>query len=100
MKQKKFLISLILLIMFGCQQDNNQQYLSTGLITGADPGMCICCGGWKIVVDGVTYNFDMLPSSSPIKLQTETFPVAVKLDFQPTTGGCPKWITILRMIKQ
>ena len=96
--------ALIIVALFGvicCQKDGNNDYQSSGEIIGPDLGMCICCGGWHIVVDGITYNFDSLPGIANIDLQKETFPLFVKLDWKlSTTTSCPGWITILRIKKE
>jgi hypothetical protein len=58
-----------------------------------------CCGGWFIKIDSLTYEFDSLPGNSNIDLAKETFPLAVKLDWQlSNTIECPnKRITIQRI---
>lgn len=95
---------IIIVITFGlicCQKESDVDYQSNGKIIGPDPGMCICCGGWHIVIEGVTYNFNSLPGNSNMDLQKETFPVFVKLDWQLSgSSGCPKWITIQRIQDQ
>ena len=95
---------LIIVIAFGlicCQKEPDNDFQSNGKIIGPDLGMCICCGGWHIVIDGVTYNFDSIPGNSDINLQKESFPVFVKLDWQLAgTSGCPGWITIQRIQKE
>jgi hypothetical protein len=101
MKITNILIIVILIGLSCCQKGNINDYQSNGKITGPDPGICICCGGWHIVIDSVTYNFDSVPARSNINLLKETFPVLVKLDWQLSgPGHCPKWITIQRIIKE
>jgi len=101
MKIKVLLILGVVLAMICCEKGNNSDYESNGKILGPDYGACICCGGWKILIDSVTYNFDSIPENSNINLQKETFPILVKLNWQlPTNGGCPKWITIQRITKE
>jgi len=99
----KIRIALIFIIIgfYCCQSDDSIEYQSVGEILGPDLGMCICCGGWHITIEGTTYNFDSIPANSDIVLQKETFPLFVKLDWKlPDTPGCPKRITIQRMRKQ
>jgi hypothetical protein len=103
MKYKTLLA--IFLIVFGfyyCHKENSNNYKSIGTITGQDFRMCACCGGWFIIIDSLTYEFDSLPNGSDINLEKETFPLMVKLDWQlPDTLGCPnKRITILRIAKE
>jgi hypothetical protein len=101
MKYKVLLILGVVLSMICCEKVNNNDYESTGKILGPDYRMCICCGGWQILIDSVTYNFDSIPVNSNINLEKETFPLLVKLDWQLTNnGGCPKWITIQRIAKE
>jgi hypothetical protein len=106
----KILLGFFLIIfgLFSCQKQkentNNYTYKSTGTITGQDFRMCPspCCGGWFIIIDGLTYEFDFLPDNSNINLEKETFPLAVKLDWQlSNTIECPnKWITIQKIAKE
>ena len=90
----------ITIVLICCKTDIYNDFKSKGKITGPDLRMCICCGGWQIVIDGETYNFESLPGTSDINLQKETFPVLVKLDWHLSeTMGCPKWIDIQRIIR-
>ena len=99
------------LITFGflfCQKQkentDNYSYKSIGTITGPDIRLCPspCCGGWFIKIDSLTYEFDSLPDNSNIKLEKETFPLVVKLDWQlSSTIECPnKRITIQKIAKE
>jgi hypothetical protein len=89
------------LFLLCCEKGSTVNYLSKGTITGPDLRLCICCGGWQIVVDNQTYNFDHLPIDSPIDLEHETFPIAVDLDWQLSEKiKCPKWIDIYRIKKR
>jgi hypothetical protein len=102
MKYKTVLgICLIVLEFLCCHKEVNYHYESIGLITGQDARMCPspCCGGWFIKIDSLTYEFDSLPGNSNIDLAKETFPLAVKLDWQlSNTIECPnKRITIQRI---
>ncbi len=102
----KLLILIFIGLMLGTLSCENKritdyQYQSGGKITGPDIGMCICCGGWKIVIDNETYNFDQLPAEANIDLQKATFPIFVKLDWElKGSSGCPKWINIQRIQKE
>jgi hypothetical protein len=103
-KMKSTLIFLVLILSIGassCKRENNK-YMSEGIITGADIRMCACCGGWYITVDTANYEFTSLPENSNIDLQTSTFPLKVKLDWQfADRSGCPnKFITILRVMTE
>jgi hypothetical protein len=105
------ILSGFCLITFGlifCQKQkentDNYNYKSIGTITGPDYRLCPspCCGGWFIRIDSITYEFYSLPVNSNIKLETETFPLVVKLDWQLSkTIECPdKRITILKITKE
>jgi len=100
----KIRIALVICILAGliyCQNRFVDDYPSHGKITGQDMRMCICCGGWQIVIDNETYNFDSIPANSNINLQKETFPLLVKLDWQLAgPARCQKWINILRIKKE
>ena len=96
---------LICIIIWGfmcCHEENSNDFISKGIITGPDIRMCVCCGGWYIQINGSTYEFDSLPDNSNIDLLKETFPLFVKLDWQLSgKGGCPNnRITIQRIIKE
>ena len=92
---------LIVLGVYYCQKEKSNDYESIGTITGQDVRMCPspCCGGWFIIIDRVTYEFDSLPDNSGINLAKETFPLVVKLDWQLLNiNGCPdKRITIQKI---
>ena len=103
MKAKILLgICLIFLSLAGCQKGLNNDYQSTGIITGPDMRLCACCGGWYIQIDSVTYEFDILPNNTNFDLMTQTYPLMVKLDWQLSGQlACPdKRINILRIKKE
>jgi hypothetical protein len=85
MKAVKFF--LLLFIMIACNKENDD-YKSTGTITGYDLRMCVCCGGWIIIIDDGQYLIDSIPDNSDIDLTKATFPLKVKLDWQLITNGC------------
>jgi hypothetical protein len=70
------------------KEDGN--FESKGIITGRDLRLCPspCCGGWDITIDNENYNFYKLPSNSTINLETEKFPLKVKLDWERDSLGC------------
>jgi hypothetical protein len=99
MNLNTFYILGIILVMSFSSKDKND-YKSNGEITGADNGMCICCGGWDIQINKVTYQFDSLPPNTNIDLRKETFPILVKLDWQLNKIGCKNRISILRISRK
>ena len=83
------------------REDLNSGFQSTGVITGPDPRMCPspCCGGWFIIIDSSTWEFDSLPSNSGIDLIKAAFPLKVRLDWQhATTGLCSENRIIIKRI--
>ena len=101
MQSKMMLVICILILGFiGCQK--GKDYKSNGIIIGPDIRMCICCGGWYIQIDSLTYEFDSIPRNSNINLQKDSFPIFVKLDWELSTkAGClNKRITIQRILKE
>ena len=86
-----------------CRKENPKDTMSNGTIIGPDYSMCmsICCGGWNIQIDKVTYKFDSIPSNSAIDLQKESFPMQVKLNwYLAGKSNCPnKWIFIQKIEK-
>jgi hypothetical protein len=99
LKAKIFFLLILLITVSYCGKD---VYQSQGTITGQDMRACICCGGWFIKIDTTTYNFESLPANSKIDLESETFPLNVKLDWDLTERvPCPnKFITIIRIAKE
>ncbi|MGD0581483.1 MAG: hypothetical protein ABR974_00905 [Bacteroidales bacterium] len=95
---------LITVGVYFCQKENSYKYESIGTITGQDARMCPspCCGGWFIIIDSLTYEFDSLPDNSNIDLAKEKLPLEVKLDWQLLNIiGCPdKRITIQKIAKE
>ena len=85
---KKLLIPFLILlpILFACKKENN--LIDTGVITGADERLCICCGGWFIDIGDSTYLFKQLPPDSKLDLENESFPVAVFVKWQKDPDAC------------
>jgi hypothetical protein len=94
---------VIFLSVFGlslCHKETDH-YQSEGSISGPDLRDCVCCGGWYIKIDSVEYEFEYLPVNSNIDLQTERFPIQVRLDWKLSDKpACPlNKIIILRIKK-
>lgn len=92
---KRLVVALIFLAINACTYDNIQiqNFKSKGIITGPDFRMCICCGGWEIVIENKTYHFSQLPANSGINLDKEKFPLRVKLDWDIDNSAC-HWIVV------
>lgn len=93
-----FLLTLAL-IFSSCQSSHSGTFQSNGIITGPDYRMCACCGGYYIVIDTTTYDFDSLPKDANFSLQNATFPIFVKLDWKQNPDGCGNYIEILSIEK-
>ena len=96
------LIYAVILGLASCQKESydNYKYRSEGTITSLDYRMCPtpCCGGWFIIIDKQTYEFNSLPDGSGIDLNKEKLPLAVRLDWQSKQSNCANnWITIQRI---
>ncbi len=93
-------------ILYARHMDRNQQLLenvrflnSTAMITGPDVRMCACCGGWFILISGISYEFDTLPAGSSLDLQQAKFPLTVEIDWQLSDlTGCPNNKILLQRI--
>jgi hypothetical protein len=101
MKQfKTILIGVVLLAGLNLCQKGDDVFQSKGVITGQDIRACAapCCGGWYIVIDNKTYEFNTLPDGSGIDLNTATFPISIELDWKTdSTINCSDYrITVLR----
>jgi hypothetical protein len=97
---KALRLLFLLGILFACSKENDD-YKSTGTITGNDARMCMCCGGWIINIESGVYLIDSMPVNSSLDLTKETFPITVKLDWQLVDNGCSTFgrITVLRIKK-
>jgi hypothetical protein len=86
---KTFLrIILVFSLIFAISCKKETDITSIGKITGPDMRMCACCGGWFINIDNAVYVFDQLPPNSGIDLNTEKFPIAVKVAWRKNTTRC------------
>ena len=93
-------------ILYARHMDRNQQLLenvrflnSMAEITGPDARMCACCGGWFVLINGISYEFDALPVGSALDLQQVKFPLTVNLDWQLSDlTGCPNNKILLQRI--
>jgi len=97
-----FLILLFTITFFSCEtKDNENDYRTSAVITGPDLGQCICCGGYFIEIGDSTYNFNTLPTTAAIDLSSESFPIAVQLDWDyENKCGDNQYITIIRIEKE
>jgi hypothetical protein len=73
---------------------------SEGTITGLNPGACMCCGGWSIIINNKEYEFFSLPANSTINLNVETFPLKVVVDWKLSPTECVNYLIILESIKK
>lgn len=98
MKQIKFLFVLLsgILLFSNCKKKSQDQFESSATISGFDPTLCSCCGGWKINIIGeqTDLRFSELPENSSIDLANETFPLSVNLNWSESDEYCGNGITI------
>ncbi len=78
-------------ILLSCRDsgDSYREYKSSdGLIIGADPRMCACCGGWYVDINNDTLRIWNMPVDFDKMLSTMKLPVAVNLTWERMTYGC------------
>jgi hypothetical protein len=99
--QKLFLAAFLAFtfIFSSCRVSQSDVFQSNGTITGPDYRMCACCGGYYIVIDTATYDFDSLPKDANFSLKNATYPIYVKLDWKKNPTGCGNYIDIIRIEK-
>jgi hypothetical protein len=88
---KKIVIICVIFILTAgaCTKDTgNTRMLSEGIITRADYGACICCGGWMIDIGQSTYRFYAIPDNSHLDLTKETFPLNVIVGWKKSENQC------------
>lgn len=103
MKFKNILFAFLLLTItiLSCKKEETDNFRSTAVITGPDVRDCMCCGGYLIEIEDSTYNFEILPVSSQINLNSEIFPLSVKLDWTyDKKCGDIQYIGITRITKE
>lgn len=81
MSFRNLLFILCLFFLVSCEKEKTE-FQSTGIITGPDYVLCMCCGGYFIEIEDSTYHFEHLPAATKIDLEKTTFPVSVNLDWQ------------------
>jgi len=59
-----------------------------GTITGMDPRMCVCCGGWWIRIQNDTLRFDQVPAGSQALLENAVFPLPVRVKWTKKVPRC------------
>jgi hypothetical protein len=60
---KAIRVLFIVFILSACTKESSE-FRSLGLITGADPTMCACCGGWFITIENTQYRIVDMPDNS------------------------------------
>jgi hypothetical protein len=86
-----FICILLISFLLSCKNstDTSSGYTnSDGLIIGADPRMCICCGGWYVDINKDTLRIWNMPDDFNKILSTKKLPVAVNLTWERMTDGC------------
>ena len=91
------IITCLFAALISCRKEANT--LDSGTITGQDPRMCMCCGGWFIVIRDTTWRFDQVPSDCTIDFATATYPMNVKLEWKKKDTVClGDEIKVIRMV--
>jgi hypothetical protein len=85
---KKIFTYIVLLMSLWFCSEQEDEYASTGIITGIDDRECICCGGYFIEIADSTYRFYNIPPGSKLNLENPDFPVYVKLDWHEDPDAC------------
>ncbi len=97
MKQIIILL-LVAIAMAGCEKEYSRD---RGQITGLDPTMCACCGGFFITIDDNIYRMELPEGTEPDFLD-EPFPIDVRLTWKNSEGtGCENFhrITVEKIKK-
>lgn len=87
MKKIIFAGILLFIILISCTEDDNL-FMSNGIITGIDIRECSCCGGYFIDINDSTYRFYTIPAGSDVQLENHNFPIYVKLDWAKADTVC------------
>jgi hypothetical protein len=84
-----------------CEKSDN--YMADAIITGVDMRACACCGGFMITFDGETHpytgDYKLVDNNADLGVtSTDTFPIYVKVDWQPIPDKCSgNYIKITRI---
>lgn len=99
------LLTTAVLLAAGCKKSSDTR-MTDAVITGYDYRKCACCGGLMINFNndpepysGSFYQVHDLPANAGISEQT-SFPLYVRVTWQPVEGGCGNSINILRLDKK
>lgn len=90
-------VAISLIVFISCTNDDTSiKYEAKAKIIGSDVGMCACCGGYLIRIEGeeVLKNFSELPKNSNIDLQNADFPIDVNLNWTTSNEVCSNFIII------
>lgn len=73
-------------LLGGCSKEDKS--LDIGTITGMDPRMCMCCGGWFISVNDTVRRFDQVPADCTIDFSQVSYPLKVRLEWKKKDVLC------------
>ncbi len=90
-KSKNYISRIILVILiylnFTACENDELTFESEGVILGYDMGMCICCGGYFIELNGNTYRTWNFPNNDTFA--AEDFPIPILLNWHfAEEGAC------------
>ncbi|MEI6061308.1 MAG: hypothetical protein WCR72_11410 [Bacteroidota bacterium] len=99
MNNKFVLLLITSLLICCCEKD---AYRSTGTITAQDNGMCPCCGGYFIEIEGTDYRFEKGSLPGNFTFEDSQMPVVVELNWGLKSGFCIgyNWIDISKIRKK
>ena len=99
----------LVLIIAGCVEQVENEYMTDAVITGFDARECMCCGGLMINLnnnpkpyDDKFYQIDKMPDGFIFDGNTK-FPVYVKIDWSASDRCGGNWyinITRMKIVKQ
>jgi len=99
MKNRFFLLLVSVLLILSCEKT---KYENSGTITGADPGMCMCCGGYFIDIDGTQYRFEKSALPAGFSFDDKQLPLQVELNWDLKESTCSgfNWIKVSKIRKK
>lgn len=100
MKLSLLFSTLLCLAFFtGCSKDDSSNnvviFEATGTLEGSDKGLCPCCGGYVLTIDGDdgNYRVEQLPTGSDITLDETIKNVQFDWSLDRECGGI-RYLTI------
>lgn len=98
MKNKLLLMIILATMIMSCEKS---KYENTATITGADLGMCACCGGYFIDIEGNQYRFEKTGLPDNFTFIESQLPLKVELNWEIKAESCTgfNWIKVSKIRK-